>query len=117
MKTQSVLGLVALVVLSVFFFETGFAKEKSTSGTGKLDLKKHSFGFVFKGKNPVWSKDLCKSVDYDLLKPVDCKQVSNNTDNKSILCNLPDGKSKLAAYLTIEDCQTDLQMSTEGDSP
>ena len=108
---------VILILASVFCFETGFAKKIKSSDAAKINFKKYNFGFTFKGKNPTWSQDLCKSLDYGSLKPVSCKKAADNIGNKSIRCSLPEKKSQLAGYLTIDACKADLQMSTEGDSP
>ena len=117
MKTRIGPYMVILIFTCVFCFEAGFAKEIKSSNPAKINFKKYNFGFTFKGKNPTWSQDLCKPLDYGLLKPVACKQATDNIGNKSIRCNLPEKKSQLAGYLTVEDCKADLQMSTEGDSP
>ncbi len=100
-----------------FFFDKGFAQVNKTNHRVNIDYKKFIFGFAFKGKNPVWSQDICKPLNYNLLKPIACKKAIDNIGNKSIICNLPDKQSKLLAYLNIDDCKVDLQMSTEGDNP
>jgi len=115
-NTPEFKAILALLIC-IFSINNVFAEIGKTKSSTKVDYKKFVFGFTFKGKNPIWSQDLCKSLDYNSLKPTGCKKANDNIGNKSILCNLPDKKLKLAAYINIDDCKTDLQMSTEGDNP
>lgn len=113
------LNFKAILVLSlcIVCFENGFGADKKESQHSPVDYKKYGFGYTFKGRGPTWSQDLCKTLDYNLLKPRGCNKANDNIGNKSIRCHLSDKKLKLAAYANIDECKSDLQMSTEGDNP
>ncbi|MCK6597224.1 MAG: hypothetical protein L6Q37_02575 [Bdellovibrionaceae bacterium] len=103
-----------IVIIFFCFFSTVKAEKKLSNS--KLDYKKFIYGYSFSGFGPTWSEHLCKSLDYNSLKPFKCKKANDNIGNKSIRCSLAEKSLILAAYLTIDDCKRDLQMSTEGDN-